>query len=63
MIKSALHMEHPLIGDMYFQGCPIKLSATPGSVDTPAPMLGQHNKEIYGLSDAELEELKKEGII
>lgn len=58
-----VHMEHPLIGDMYFQGCPIKLSATPGSVDTPAPMLGQHNKEIYGLSDAELEELKKEGII
>ena len=41
-----VHMDHPTIGEMYFQGCPIKLTETPGSVDTPAPLLGQHNKEV-----------------
>ncbi len=58
-----VHMEHPTIGDMYFQGCPVKLSKTPGSVDTPAPLLGQHNKEVFGLTDEEMEEMKKEGIL
>lgn len=58
-----VHCEHPLIGDMYFQGCPVKLSATPPSIDTPAPLLGQHNKEIFHLTDEEYEELKAEGVL
>ena len=58
-----VHMDHPTIGEMYFQGCPIKLTETPGSVDTPAPLLGQHNKEVFGLTDEELESLKAEGVM
>jgi len=58
-----VHMDHPAIGEMYFQGCPIKLTETPGSVDTPAPLLGQHNKEVFGLTDEELESLKAEGVM
>jgi len=58
-----VHVEHPTIGDMYIQGCPIKLSETPGSVDAPAPLLGQHNKEVYGFDDETLKQLKEEGII
>ena len=58
-----VHMEHPTIGDMYIQGCPIKLSETPGSVDTPAPLLGQHTQEILHLSDDEYTTLQKEGIV
>lgn len=57
-----VHIDHPAIGDMYIQGCPIKLSATPGSVDTPAPMLGQHTQEVLGLSDAAYAKLKEEGV-
>ncbi|AEB75076.1 CaiB/BaiF CoA transferase family protein [Clostridium botulinum] len=58
-----VHMNHPKIGEMYFQGVPIKLSRTPGSVDTPGPLLGQHNAEVYKLSEKELNKLKEEGII
>lgn len=62
-----VRQNHPAIGEMYFQGCPIKLSRTPGSVDTPAPMLGQHNEEFYknalGCSDEEYKELIDNNII
>lgn len=61
-----VHMEHPTVGDMYFQGVPVKLSRTPGSVDTPAPLLGQHNEEIYGklgISKEKVKSMKENGII
>ena len=48
-------------------GMPIKLSKTPGKVETPAPLIGQHNEEIYcgllGYSKQELADLQNEGII
>lgn len=56
-------INHPTVGEMYFQGCPVKLSETPGSVDTPAPLLGQHNKEVFHLTDAQLEQMKKENLM
>ena len=58
-----VHCEHPTAGDLYFQGVVAKLSKTPGSVDFPSPTLGQHNKEIFGLSDEEMRELQNNGII
>lgn len=58
-----VHIDHPTIGDMYIQGCPIKLSATPGGVDTPAPLLGQHNQEVFGYSLEELKDLHAEGVL
>ncbi|WP_411678650.1 CaiB/BaiF CoA transferase family protein [Clostridium thailandense] len=61
-----VHINHPTIGEMYFQGCPIKLSRTPSSVDTPAPLLGQHNEEIYGQylkSKEEVASMRERGII
>ncbi|WP_242873556.1 CaiB/BaiF CoA transferase family protein [Eubacterium barkeri] len=58
-----VHSTHPTIGEMYFQGCPIKLTETPGSVDAPAPLLGQHTQEVLGLSDADYTRLKNEGVI
>lgn len=48
-------------------GVPIKLSKTPGKVKSPAPKVGQDNEAIYcgllGLSRAELDELRAEGIV
>jgi len=58
-----VHCKHPTAGDLYFQGVVAKLSKTPGSVDFPSPTLGQHNKEIFGLSDEEMRELQNNGII
>ena len=39
---------------------------TPGSVDTPPPLLGEHNSEIYtalDISAAEQSRLKTAGVI
>ncbi len=58
-----VHCEHPTAGDQYFQGCVMKLSETPGSVDTPAPLLGQHNAEVFGLTEDEEKELRAQGVI
>ncbi len=41
-----VEMEHPEAGTVYGLGIPIKLSATPGSIRRPAPLLGQHTDEI-----------------
>jgi crotonobetainyl-CoA:carnitine CoA-transferase CaiB-like acyl-CoA transferase len=46
---------------------PPTLSATPGGTDWPGPEIGAHNAEILGgwlgMSEAELETLRREGII
>jgi formyl-CoA transferase len=39
---------HPHFGTLRMQNVAPRLSATPSSVRTPAPELGQHNMEIYG---------------
>ena len=41
----------------------MKLSETPGSVDFPSPLLGQHNAEIFGLTEEEVAQLKEEGVL
>jgi crotonobetainyl-CoA:carnitine CoA-transferase CaiB-like acyl-CoA transferase len=41
-----VEMEHPEAGTVYGLGIPVKLSATPGSIRRPAPLLGQHTDEI-----------------
>ncbi len=44
--EMVVEMEHPEAGTVYGLGIPIKLSATPGSIRRPAPLLGQHNDEV-----------------
>lgn len=56
-------IEHPTMGVIQVQGVPIKLSKTPGGVDTPSPLLGQHNGEVFGLSEEEVVKLKEEGVL
>ena len=60
-------MEQPGIGTVPVSGVVVKMSATPGSIDAPAPAVGQHNKEIFcGLlnhSEQELARFREEGII
>lgn len=58
-----VHCEHPTAGDLYFQGCVTKMSETPGVVETPSPLLGEHNREIFGLTEEEEAQLKEEGVI
>jgi CoA:oxalate CoA-transferase len=60
-------LEHPVAGQMKVPGVPIKFSATPGSVDTPAPLLGQHTEELLhellGLSKQQVDALRAKNAI
>jgi formyl-CoA transferase len=57
---------HPVRGEFTMPGCPVKLEDSQVEVSS-APILGQHNGEVYGaylgLKDSELEELKRQGVI
>jgi crotonobetainyl-CoA:carnitine CoA-transferase CaiB-like acyl-CoA transferase len=57
---------HPGAGDIKALGVPVKLSETPGAVDRPAPLLGQHTAEILaeiGYTDAERRDLEGKGVV
>ena len=51
-----LQVNHPTAGEIKQTGIPIKFSSTPGAIDAPPPMLGQHSQDIllelgYSLED------------
>jgi crotonobetainyl-CoA:carnitine CoA-transferase CaiB-like acyl-CoA transferase len=58
-------MEAPIWGKFLYSGIPFKFSATPGSICTPAPFLGQHNdyvlKQVLKMSSSEIEEYDRAG--
>ncbi|HEY8490241.1 MAG TPA: CoA transferase [Dehalococcoidia bacterium] len=58
--------QHPLWGTVHQTGLLVKFSETPGVLQRPAPLLGQHNREVLreaGLSEEEIDALAAEGII
>jgi crotonobetainyl-CoA:carnitine CoA-transferase CaiB-like acyl-CoA transferase len=59
-----VELEHPKAGRTRAIGLPIKLSATPGKVARPAPLFGQHTREVlaeFGFGKKEIEELIRSG--
>jgi crotonobetainyl-CoA:carnitine CoA-transferase CaiB-like acyl-CoA transferase len=62
-----VEMDHPRAGKVRMVGAPVRLSATPGSVRTPAPMLGEHTDEVLrdllGLGDDEIASLRAGGAL
>jgi formyl-CoA transferase len=60
-------VEHPALGPLRMQNVIPRLTRTPGRIDHPGPELGEHNDEIYrgelGLGDAELDELRRLGVV
>ena len=59
-------VKHPVRGEFAMPGCPVRLEDSPVEV-TAAPLLGQDNAGVYGemlgLGAAQLEDLKREGVI
>jgi len=60
-------IEHPETGRITYPGAPFKFSRTPWAIRSPAPLLGQHNLEVYcqqlGYSREELVKMFETGII
>lgn len=60
-------LKHPIAGDMKVTGQHIKLSETKAEIKTPAPLLGQHNHEVFSkvfnLTEEEILTLENENII
>jgi len=64
--EMVVELEHPKAGKTKALGLPIKFSETPGRITRPAPMLGQHTREVLlgvGYTDAEIDALAAEGAI
>jgi benzylsuccinate CoA-transferase BbsE subunit len=59
-------LEHPHLGTVEVPGRPYILEKTPWTLRRPAPLLGEHNEEVYaelGLCRNDLSELRQQGVI
>jgi len=62
-----VEIDHPKTGKVKYPSAPYKLSETPWQVTRPAPLLGEHNEEIFvrrlGYRNEELAKLGATGVI
>jgi len=62
-----IELDHPELGKTISDAAPIKLSQTPARYNRAAPTLGQDNDYVYrhllGMSELEMAELRKNGVI
>lgn len=62
-----VEIDHPAAGRFKYPGAPYKLSATPWEVKRHAPLLGEHNEEVYSrilkCKRQELAKMKRTGVI
>jgi formyl-CoA transferase len=65
--EAIVNTSHPRFGTLRMQNVAPRLSASPSSIRTPAPELGQHNEEIYekllGLDATALSRYRAIGVI
>ena len=58
-----VEVDHPTMGKVKMQGIVPKLSESPGQINFASPLLGQHNREVFNLTEEEEKQLKEEGVI
>ena len=59
-------IEHPKAGTLRYPGRPFIMEKSPWAIRHPAPMLGQHNREVLidlGYTDDEIVSLRQQGVI
>lgn len=61
------YLDHPEIGVYATERSELTLSLTPGNIERPAPLMGQHTEEVligfWGLSTEEYQSLKEDGAL
>jgi crotonobetainyl-CoA:carnitine CoA-transferase CaiB-like acyl-CoA transferase len=61
-----VEVDHSTAGRTRVLGVPYKLSATPGAVRRPAPLLGQHTDEVLrelGYDDVAIADLRRRAVV
>ncbi|MFH1484428.1 MAG: CoA transferase [Chloroflexota bacterium] len=62
-----VEFERAEVGKLKYPGAPYKMSKTPWRIERPAPLIGEHNEEVYcnrlGYSREELAWLRRGGIV
>jgi crotonobetainyl-CoA:carnitine CoA-transferase CaiB-like acyl-CoA transferase len=61
-----VELDHPEVGRFKTTGLPVKLSETPGRIERPPPLHGEHGDEILGelgLAAEEIAALHKQGVL
>ena len=65
--SAVVESTHPVAGTIKMTGPPVRMSDTPGSVRSPAPLLGEHTEQVLrerlALSDTEIARLYQVGVI
>ncbi len=64
--KMVVETDHAALGPVKSIGLPVKFSRTPGAIDCPAPLLGEHARQIlreYGYTADEIESLISSGSV
>ena len=65
--QAFVDVEHPEAGIIKLLAPWLRFSETPAAITSPAPLIGQHNHEVYGsllgLSETEIKQLSEEGAI
>lgn len=65
-LQAFTEIDHPKAGRVRVTNIPFRLSATPGSIRRPAPLVGQHGREILaglGYDDTRIAELEARGLL
>ncbi|WP_214327515.1 CaiB/BaiF CoA transferase family protein [Nonomuraea sediminis] len=66
LVDALPEAEHPVAGRYKVIPPPIRFGRTPASVRRPAPLIGEHNREVLaeiGFTDEEITELTEQGVL
>lgn len=60
-------LDHAVMGPSVYDGIPYRLSATPGALRSPAPLLGADTRDVcldlLGMDAVDYEQLEREGVV